>query len=98
MRPRGPRELAARARPRHPAGRRTARRARLLDRAVALCGRAGSPLALRLRVGEALRGSALPRDPTHLARFTAVGPEAELAVSGADGAEPAGFLVAPAGA
>lgn len=59
---------------------------------------AGEPLALRLRVGEAFAGEAMPRDPAHLARFTAVGREVELAVSGVDGGEPAGFLVAPAGA
>ena len=58
----------------------------------------GEPLALRLRVGEAFAGEALPRDPAHLARFTAVGPQVELAVSGIDGGEPAGFLDAPAGA
>lgn len=59
---------------------------------------AGAPLALRLRVGEGFAGEALPRDPGHLARFTAVGAPGELTVAGADGGEPAGFLVAPAGA
>ena len=58
----------------------------------------GEPLALRLREGEGFAGEALARDPAHLARFTAVGPGVELEVPGVDGTEPAGFLVAPAGA
>jgi uncharacterized GH25 family protein len=59
---------------------------------------AGSPLALRLRVGEAFAGEPLPRDPSHAARFAAVGASGEQPVPGAAGSDPAGYLVAAPGA
>jgi hypothetical protein len=53
-----------------------------------------SPLALRLRVGENLRGDPVPRDPAQVDRFALKGPtaeSAETAIPGVTGADPAGF-------
>ena len=58
----------------------------------------GAVLALRLRVGEPFAGEPLPRDPAHLARFTAVGGEGERPIPGAAGVDPAGMLAAGPGA
>jgi hypothetical protein len=54
----------------------------------------GSPLALRLRVGENLRGDPVPRDPAQVDRFVLKGPTAEngeTPIPGVTGADPAGF-------
>lgn len=59
---------------------------------------AGAPLALALRVGEAFAGRPVPRDPAHLARFTAHGASGELEIPGQAGLDPAGYLAGPAGA
>jgi uncharacterized GH25 family protein len=58
-----------------------------------------SPLALRLRVGENLRGDPVPRDPAQVDRFVLFGPHAgkagnaggEAPIPGVLGADPAGF-------
>jgi uncharacterized GH25 family protein len=54
----------------------------------------GQRVALRLRVGEELKGDPLPRDPALLQRFVAAGPAGETPVPGKAYVEPAGFLVA----
>jgi hypothetical protein len=57
-----------------------------------------SPLALRLRVGENLRGDPVPRDPAQVDRFVLLGPlagsagSAETPIAGVLGADPAGFV------
>jgi uncharacterized GH25 family protein len=51
----------------------------------------GSPLALRLRVGENLRGDPVPRDTAQVDRFVLLGPGGEVAIQGPPGADPAGF-------
>jgi uncharacterized protein DUF4198 len=54
-----------------------------------------SPLALRLRVGENLRGDPVPRDPAQVERFALLGPAGELPIAGPPGADPAGFVRVP---
>jgi hypothetical protein len=51
---------------------------------------APAALPLRLRVGEHFAGDALPRYGPWIRRFVLLGPGGEAAVSGRDGAEPAG--------
>jgi uncharacterized GH25 family protein len=57
-----------------------------------------SPLALRLRVGENLRGDPVPRDPAQVDRFVLLGPmagnaeSAEVPILGVLGSDPAGFV------
>jgi uncharacterized GH25 family protein len=54
-----------------------------------------SPLALRLRVGENLKGDPVPRDPALVDRFALLGPlpaETEVPIPGVSGADPAGFV------
>ena len=51
--------------------------------------------AVRLRVGEAFRGEAVPRDEKRIERFVAVGPGGEIFLNGTDGTDPAGFAVLP---
>jgi uncharacterized GH25 family protein len=53
---------------------------------------AGERVALRLRVGQELRGDPVPRDPNLLARFVAAGPAGDKPIPGRAFAEPAGFL------
>jgi uncharacterized GH25 family protein len=55
----------------------------------------GGPLAVRLRVGERLRGDPVPRDPTKIERFALVGAAAERPILGPSAAEPAGFAAVP---
>jgi uncharacterized GH25 family protein len=55
----------------------------------------GGPLAVRLRVGEHLRGDPVPRDLKMIERFALVGPAAERPLMGPDAAEPAGFAALP---
>jgi hypothetical protein len=58
----------------------------------------GAPLAVRLRVGEGLRGDPVPRDPSKIERFALVGPTAgtpDRPILGPPAAEPAGYLPAP---
>jgi uncharacterized GH25 family protein len=53
-----------------------------------------SPLALRLRVGEHLRGDPVPRDTAQVDRFVLFGPrpeDAETPIPGVTGSDPAGF-------
>jgi len=62
----------------------------------------GAPLAVRLRVGEGLRGDPVPRDPARIERFALIGPTGPTAeaperpVLGPAAAEPAGFAILPA--
>lgn len=56
----------------------------------------GERVAVRLRVGENLRGDPVPRDPGRIERFAAVGPAGEFDVEGIAGSDPAGWA-APAG-
>lgn len=56
----------------------------------------GAPLAVRLRVGEGLRGDPVPRDPAKIERFALLGPTGpERPILGPPAAEPAGYLPAP---
>jgi uncharacterized GH25 family protein len=55
----------------------------------------GQAVSLRLRVGEHFLGDPLPRDPTLLERFVAIGPSGEEPILGRPGQDPAGML--PAG-
>ncbi len=55
---------------------------------------AGQRVALRLRVGQELRGDPVPRDPSLLARFVAAGPAGDTPILGRAFSEPAGFLSA----
>jgi uncharacterized GH25 family protein len=58
---------------------------------------AGSPLALRLRVGPGA-GDPVPREPERIKRFALVGPGGEEPVRGVAGTDPAGYArVAAAG-
>jgi hypothetical protein len=52
----------------------------------------GQRMAVRLRVGEALRGDPVPRDPSVLKRFIAIGPAGEMPVGGREHTDPAGIL------
>jgi len=54
----------------------------------------GGPLAVRLLVGEALQGDAVPRDPMQVERFAVIGPAGEEPIAGPPGSEPAGYLKA----
>jgi uncharacterized GH25 family protein len=51
----------------------------------------GQRLAVRLRVGQELKGDPVPRDPTLMKRFLAAGPPGDSPVLGVDNTEPAGF-------
>lgn len=51
----------------------------------------GQRLAVRLRVGAELQGDPVPRDPSLIKRFVAVGPSGEAPVPGVPNTEPAGF-------
>lgn len=51
----------------------------------------GQRLAVRLRVGQELKGDPVPRDPSLMKRFVAVGPSGEATVPGVPNTEPAGF-------
>jgi uncharacterized GH25 family protein len=51
----------------------------------------GQRVAVRLRVGQDLRGDPVPRDPKLLKRFVAAGPSGESPVPGVPNVEPAGF-------
>jgi len=53
----------------------------------------GGPIAVRLKVGEQLRGDPLPRDPAQIETFVLRGPAGETAIAGPPAAEPAGFAV-----
>jgi len=56
----------------------------------------GQRVAVRLRVGQELQGDPVPRDPSLMKRFVAVGPGgAEVPVPGVPNTEPAGFLALP---
>jgi uncharacterized GH25 family protein len=52
----------------------------------------GARVAVRLRVGEGLRGDPVPRDPGQIERFVTAGPEGEAGVPGVPGGEPAGWV------
>jgi len=52
----------------------------------------GQRVAVRLRVGERLKGDPVPRDPRFLERFAVVGASGEVPVEGLPNTEPAGFL------
>ena len=52
----------------------------------------GQRVAVRLRVGEHFRGDPVPRDPSRIERFAAVGPSGEARVAGVANSEPAGFM------
>jgi uncharacterized GH25 family protein len=56
----------------------------------------GERVAVRLRVGEDMRGDPVPRDPSRIERFAEIGPAGEAAVPGISGTDPAGWA-APAG-
>jgi uncharacterized GH25 family protein len=51
----------------------------------------GQRLSVRLRVGQELQGDPVPRDPSLMRRFVAVGPPGETQVPGVANTEPAGF-------
>lgn len=51
----------------------------------------GQRVAVRLRVGQDLRGDPVPRDPALLRRFSVVGPSGESPVPGVPNTDPAGF-------
>jgi uncharacterized GH25 family protein len=51
----------------------------------------GQRVAVRLRVGVELQGDPVPRDPSLIKRFVAVGPSGEAPVPGVPNTEPAGF-------
>jgi uncharacterized GH25 family protein len=51
----------------------------------------GQRLSVRLRVGQELQGDPVPRDPSLMKRFVAVGPSGETPVPGVPNTEPAGF-------
>lgn len=57
----------------------------------------GERVAVRLRVGENLKGEPVPRNPGRIERFAAVGPAGEADVTGVEGVDPAGWA-SPAGA
>jgi uncharacterized GH25 family protein len=56
----------------------------------------GERVAVRLRVGENLKGDPIPRNPDRIERFAAVGPAGETEVVGIAGSDPAGWA-SPAG-
>ncbi|MEA2561892.1 MAG: hypothetical protein QOH06_3396 [Acidobacteriota bacterium] len=56
----------------------------------------GERVAVRLRVGENLKGDPVPRELGRIERFAAVGPAGEAEVKGVEGVDPAGW-VSPAG-
>lgn len=56
----------------------------------------GQRVAVRLKVGQELQGDPVPRDPSLMTRFLAVGPAGELPVPGVANTEPAGFIAFPA--
>jgi len=51
----------------------------------------GQRLAVRLRVGQELKGDPVPRDPALMKRFLAAGPAGDATVPGVPNTEPAGF-------
>jgi uncharacterized GH25 family protein len=56
----------------------------------------GQRIAVRLKVGQELQGDPVPRDPSLIKRFLAVGPAGEVPVPGVANTEPAGFIAFPA--
>jgi uncharacterized GH25 family protein len=52
----------------------------------------GARVAVRLKVGQQLKGDPMPRDPQRIERFAAIGPAGETPVPGVAGTEPAGFV------
>ena len=56
----------------------------------------GERVAVRLRVGQNLKGDPVPRELGRIERFAAVGPAGEAEVRGVEGVDPAGW-VSPAG-
>jgi uncharacterized GH25 family protein len=56
----------------------------------------GARVAVQLRVGEHLQGDPVARDPGRIERFAVVGAAGEARVGGVAGADPAGWLSAPA--
>ncbi len=56
----------------------------------------GERVAVRLRVGEKLKGDPVPRNPGRIERFAAIGQAGETEVVGIAGSDPAGWTV-PAG-
>jgi uncharacterized GH25 family protein len=52
----------------------------------------GQRVAVRLRVGEALRGDPVPRDPSLIARFLTAGPAGDAPVPGRAFTDPAGVV------
>lgn len=52
----------------------------------------GARVAVRLKVGQQLKGDPMPRDPQRIERFAAIGPAGETPVPGVPGTEPAGFI------
>jgi len=56
----------------------------------------GERVAVRLRVGENLKGDPVPRNPGRIELFAAVGPAGEAEVTGVEGVDPAGWI-SPAG-
>ena len=56
----------------------------------------GERVAVRLRVGEGLKGDPVPRNPDRIERFAAIGPAGETEVVGIPGSDPAGWTM-PAG-
>jgi uncharacterized GH25 family protein len=57
----------------------------------------GARVAVRLRVGQDLKGDPVPRETARIERFAAVGPAGETEVPGVPGTDPAG-VVSPASA
>lgn len=53
----------------------------------------GERVAVRLRVGENLKGDPVPRNPGRIERFAAFGPAGESEVVGIAGSDPAGWTV-----
>lgn len=56
----------------------------------------GTPLKLRLRVGQDFKGEPMPRNGNLIEKFFLSGPEGERPAIGADGVDPAGFAKAEA--
>ncbi|MFQ5737759.1 MAG: DUF4198 domain-containing protein [Acidobacteriota bacterium] len=52
---------------------------------------ASSPVSVRLLVGEAFRGDAFPRTPSHIKKFAVLGPTGTAPVVGLAGSDPAGY-------
>ncbi len=52
----------------------------------------GGAIAVHLRVGEGFKGDPVPRKSERIERFILVGPEGEVPIEGAEGADPAGYV------